>query len=75
MHKNRVTSIKSHKQLNVKSFLGGKEGNTSTDNESAGTMSDENDLKYKWIIIVFYIAKNSVLWGVLDTIYESMCII
>ena len=47
--------MKSHKQLNAQNFLGGKEGNTSTDNESAGTMSDDNDLKYKWIIILFFI--------------------
>ena len=44
MCKRYVTSIKSHEQFNVENLMGEEEGSKSTDDESVGTMSDNDDL-------------------------------
>ena len=48
----KISNIKSHEQFNVKNFTDEEEDDTSTDDESVGTMSDNENLWCKRIIVV-----------------------
>lgn len=49
----KISNIKSHEQFNVKNFTDEEEDDTSTDDESVGTMSDNENLWCKRIIVVY----------------------